>query len=196
MSKLFVSQMKLADREIEVRFLEIDPKKLISKLRKLKALDLGKDLLQELIFYDQELNWQYKEKKQVRIRKTNKGTFMAFKHITKDTAEGTIELEFKIEDAKKASKFLQAIGLRLFRTQERIRYKFRHKDVIIDIDYYPKVPPLVELEGQSEEKLKEMAKLLDLNWKDVVFESSRFIIEKRYGIPVPKLKIYTFKKIA
>lgn len=185
----------MTDREIEVRFLEINPQKIIQKVKSLGGEDFGEDTLQELIFYDKDLNWQYKEKKQARIRKTSGGTFMAFKHITKDSASGTTELEFKIEDAQKASKFLQALGLVLYRKQERKRHKLKINGVIIDIDYYPKIPPLVELEGPSEKKLKEVAKLLDLDWKNVVYESSRFIIEKRYDIPVPKLKIYTFKEI-
>lgn len=185
----------MTDREIEVRFLEIDPKQIIQKVKSLGGEDFGEDTLQEKIFYDKDLNWQYKERKQARIRKTNKDIFMAFKHITKNSATGTIELEFKIEDPETASKFLQAIGLVLYRTQERKRHKLTLNEVIIDIDFYPKVPPLVELEGPSEKKLKEVAKLLDLDWKKVIYESSRFIIEKRYKIPVPKLKIYTFKKI-
>ncbi len=181
--------------EIEVRFLEINPKQIMQKIKELGGEDFGETLLQEQIFYDQDLNWQYKEKKQARIRKAGKDTFMAFKHITKDSATGTIELEFKIDNAQTASKFLQAIGLVLYRTQERKRHKLKLNDVIIDIDFYPKVPPLVELEGPSEKKLKEVAKLLELDWKNVVMESSKFIIEKRYKIPVPKLKIYTFDKI-
>lgn len=183
------------DIEIEVRFLEIDPQKIIKKVKSLGGVDLGEFLLEEQIFYDKDLNWQYKEKKQVRIRKTGKEVLVAFKHITKDTATGTVELEFKIDDLATASKFLQAIGLTLFRIQERRRHKLELKGVAIDIDFYPKVSALVELEGPSEKKLKEVAKLLGLDWKDVVFESSRFIIEKRYGIPVPKLRVYTYKKI-
>lgn len=201
----------MTDREIEVRFLEIDPKQIIKKVKSLGGEDFGEDTLQEKIFYDKDLNWQYKEKKQARIRtllrknldssqssefrKTDKEVFMAFKHITSDSVTGTIELEFKIEDPETASKFLQAIGLVLYRTQERKRHKLTLNEVIIDIDFYPKVPPLVELEGPSEKKLKEIAKLLDLDWKKVIYESSRFIIEKRYGIPVPKLRVYTFKEI-
>lgn len=190
------NEMSKKNREIEVRFLEIDPQELKQRLVKLNAKDLGEQLLQELIFYDQALNWQYKEKKQVRIRKKGKDIFLAFKHAQEKKADGTIEIEFKIEDVEKGADFLKALGLLLFRRQERKRHSFLLNQVLVEIDYYPKVPPLVELEGPSEVKLKQAAKLLNLDWENRVLELSRFIIEKRYKIPVSKLKVYTFKQIS
>ena len=78
--------MNNADKEIEVRFLEIDKEALIKKLEHLGAIDLGKDFLREVIFYDKAGKWQYEEKKFVRIRSTREGIFLAFKHTTEDTA--------------------------------------------------------------------------------------------------------------
>jgi len=47
------------NREIEVRFLEIDYPSLVEKLNGLGAEDFGEDFLREIIFYDKDLKWMY-----------------------------------------------------------------------------------------------------------------------------------------
>ncbi len=182
-------------REIEARFLEVDKGKLIKKLTGLGAEDKGEELLKELIFYDKSLRWQYEEKKFVRIRQTKEGIFLAFKHNQEAIADGTEELEFKIDNFEKARQFLKEIGLIEYREQEKKRHKFILNNVTLDIDTWPTVPTYVELEGSSEKDLKAVAKLLNLDWSNVVFEAPRYIIEIRYNIPFSRLKKFTFGKI-
>ena len=88
----------MKNREIEVKFLGVEKEKLIEKLRKLGAEDQGEDKLKEAIFYDKEGKWQYTENKFVRIRKTNKGVFVTFKHKEAATATGVKEIEFQASD--------------------------------------------------------------------------------------------------
>ncbi|MBI3485464.1 CYTH domain-containing protein [Candidatus Daviesbacteria bacterium] len=189
--------MKKANREIEVRFLEINPQEIIEKLNSLGAADQGEDLFTEIIFYDKDLKWQYQEKKIVRLRKNNQGIFLAFKQLIEKSADGTVEVEFKVEDLEKAKQFLKEIGLVDFRHQEKKRHSFKLDKVSVDIDIFPaNIPPLVELEGESELELKEAVKKIGLDWKDVCMESTRYLIENRYKIPVSKLKFFTFNKVA
>ena len=183
------------NREIEVRFLEVDYIKLVKKLIELGAEDLKEDFLKEIIFYDKELIWMYKVKKFVRLRKTNKGVKLSFKHNEQDTATGTKEIEVGVSDFQKAKELLQEVGLVAFREQEKKRHTFILDGVIVDIDTWPSVPTYVELEGKSEEDLKKVAAKLGFDWKDVVFKVARFIIEEKYGIPVSKLRYFTFDKI-
>lgn len=183
------------NREIEVRFLDIDKNALVKKLRSLKARDLGDDFLSELIFYDKAGKWQDKEKKFVRIRKTKAGVFVAFKHNQEDTATGTTEIEVRVSDFEKTKTLLEAVGLIAFREQEKKRRTFRLDDVMVDIDTWPSVPTYVELEGPSEKSLKVAARKLDLDWSQTVFKSPRFVIEKYYKIPVSRLRFFTFQKI-
>lgn len=182
-------------REIEVRFLEIDKDKLVRRLKELRAEDEGEDLLREVIFYDKDLKWQYDEMKFVRIRKTKRGVFLAFKHNQELTAEGTKEIELAIDSFEKAEQFLKEIGLIKYREQEKKRHAFLLNKVSVDIDTWPSVPTYVELEGPSENDLKRVAELLNLDWVNVEFEIPRFIIEKKYNIPVSKLRKFTFDVI-
>ena len=68
------------NKEVEVRFLEIDKEALIEKLRGLGAKDLGEDLLQEVIIYDKEFTWRDGGKSLLRLRTRNDKTELTFKH--------------------------------------------------------------------------------------------------------------------
>lgn len=186
-----------ADREIEVRFVEVDEQALKQKLTALGAEDLGEAFLEEIIFYDQAGKWQYDEKKFVRIRRTNKGMFVTFKHNQEDSATGTQELEFQAaaDQEHKIEKFLEAIGLIAYRVQQKKRHSYKLDNVLVEFDTWPVIPTYVELEGESEEALKSVAAKLGLNWSKVVFETARFLIEKYYDIPVSQYKYFTFGKV-
>lgn len=190
-----MSKDNQSNREIEVRFLEIDLPLLQQKLTALKAIDFGEDCLKEIIFYDQAGKWQYQEKKFVRLRKTKAGIFVAYKNQQEETATGTEEIEFTVDNWDKAKEFLERIGLVAFREQEKKRHSYKLGKVMVDIDTWPKVPTYVELEGPSERSLKEAAAKLGLDWSTVVFEAPRFVIERHYHIPVSKLKYFTFSRI-
>ena len=180
--------------EIEVRFLEIDKLKLIEKLHSLGAVDKGEDLLEEIIFYKQNGDWSCIHK-HVKIRKTKYRIVLSYKHTREMTATGTEEIEFQFDSMEKGKEFLEKIGLKAFRYQEKRRHKFILDDVIIDIDTWPKIPTYVELEGQSEEALMATAEKLELVWSDSQTTTPASIIEDKYHIKVRELKYFTFDRI-
>lgn len=191
-----MGKLDINNREIEVRFLEINTTALIEKLYQLGADDLGEDFLEEIIFYDKELTWQYIRKKMVRIRKTKTGIFLTYKFKEDETSGMEVEeIEFQISDIEKGTAFLEALGLIAYRRQEKKRHKFLFKEIIVDIDTWPRVPTYVELEGPSEKHIREAAKLLGFDWANAVYEPPRYLIEHRYNIPVSKLRFFTFDKI-
>lgn len=183
-------------REIEARFLGIDPEEFKRKLIAAGAEDLGEDLIREMIFYDKDFLWQKEEKKYVRVRKTKNGICMAFKHNDALAADGTKEIEIGVSDFDAAAALLEHIGLVAFREQEKKRHAYRLGDVRVELDTWPSIPTYAELEGPSEQALKAAAAKLGLDWKHAVFESARFLIEKYYRIPVSSLRHFTFSKIA
>lgn len=182
------------NREIEVRFLGIDVVETVKKLLFMNAKDLGEELLQETIFYDANKKW-LEEKKVVRLRKTPTTQTLTYKHTQKDTPDGTEEIEMNVEDLAKTKAILEALGLVAFRQQEKKRRVFLWDGVQFSIDEHPMVPPYLEIEGPSEQLIKDAARAIELDWKDAHFESSRDFIENIYQIPLTSLKTYTFKKI-
>ncbi|MEI7777767.1 MAG: class IV adenylate cyclase [bacterium] len=182
------------NKEVEVRFLEIDKEALIKKLRDLGAKDLGEDLLQEVIIYDKEFTWRDGGKSLLRLRTRNNKTELTFKHRNSHAIGDTEEIEFEVSDKDKAELLLNRLGFVSFRHQEKKRHTFELNNVVVDIDTWPRVPTYVELEGQSEEDLRKIAALLDLDWNKAVLENPRVVIEKYYKIPVGTMRYFTFDK--
>lgn len=180
--------------EIEVRFLEINQKSLIKRLKELGAKDYGEDFLEEIIFYDKDFKWRDSENKFVRLRKNNEGILLSYKYHKLETLTGVEEIEFSVSDMNKAEEFLGQIGLVAYRHQQKKRRSFKFGKVMVDIDTWPKIPTYVEIEGPSEKFLKQAAKQLNLDWKNVIFENARTVIENRYHIPVGKMRWFTFDK--
>lgn len=180
-------------KEIEVRFHDIDKDALIKKLLDLGAEDQGEDLLSEVIFYDQDGKWS-NAGRFVRLR-TRKGvTTMTYKHITHDAVDAAHEVEFEVPDIKLAEDFLSGIGLLAARHQEKRRHTFIYDGVTVDIDTWPRIPNYVEFEGKSEDDLRRVTDALGYKWEDALMIDARKIIEQIYGIPVGKMQWFTFDR--
>lgn len=181
-------------KEIEVRFLEVEVPKLVARLQKLGAKDNGAEVLREIIFYDPEFRW-LKERKRVRLRAANQGTFLTYKHFEKLAATGTTEIELKVSDIVAARDFLIAIGLVAAREQEKKRHTFTFQGVTVDIDTWPGVPSYVELEGTSEADLRRAADALGLDWSQVELRDPLMVLEQHYKLPVSRYKFFTFNRV-
>lgn len=187
--------IKKEHQEIEVRFLEIDKEALIKRLLSLDAKNLGEDLLEEIIIYDKKLVWQNEKPfKRIRLRVRKGQATLTYKcHLAK-TASGTEEIEFEVSNKENALAFLEKLGFVPYRHQEKKRHTYTFGEVTVDIDTWPRIPTYVELEGPSENALKDVAKRLGFNWNEAVFDDARSIIENRYSVPVGKMRYFTFTR--
>ena len=180
-------------QEIECRFLEINKEVLLKKLLELGAHDEGESMLEETIIYDPEGKWR-DENRFVRLRKNGNETKVSYKEHREHTVDGTYEIEFGIDDYKKAELLFEKIGLKAFRHQQKKRHTLQLNGVTFDIDTWPRIPTYVELEGESEQALKDAAKSVGLDWKDAIFNNASWVIENKYNIPVRILKLFTFDR--
>ncbi len=180
-------------KETEVRFLEIDPKALKARLAELGAEDYGEEMLEEVIFYDRELTWS-KNGQFVRLRRRKGKTTLAFKKHHSQTIGGAEEIECEVSDMENMTAILEKTGLVAFRRQQKKRHTFKYRDVVLDIDTWPKIPPYVELEGPSEAALRLAAENLGLSWKDAFVEDAARVIQK-YGYNVKELRYFTFERV-
>lgn len=185
---------KKNNTELEVRFINLDIPSIKQKLKELGAKNHGEDFLREVMIYDKDFTWR-EERKVVRIRKTKKQTLVAFKHHSTTGSTHAKEIEFEVTDGEKVQQFLEAIGLKTYRIQEKKRHTYTLSNVTIDIDTWPTMPPYIELEGKSEKELKDLASLLGIDWKDVILRDAAYVIKHYYNIPVLDLKLFTFDKI-
>jgi adenylate cyclase class 2 len=175
--------------EIEVRFLEIDVPSLEKKLHALGAEKLFDTMLEEWLFVKPE--WK-EQKGRLRIRKNNNTIQIAYKETTQDTSKGNIEIEFEIDTIENALYFVKQMGLRNPRHQQKRRVAYLLDDVHIDIDFWPKIPPYVEIEADSMEKVEKVAKELGFNIKDVCNLDAFQVIKDIYGIDLSHITEYVF----
>ncbi|MFA5743113.1 MAG: hypothetical protein WCX77_02985 [Candidatus Paceibacterota bacterium] len=92
------------------------------------------------------------------------------------------EISLAVEDFNKISNILLAIGLDSKSYQETKRERWDFDGVEVTIDTWPWIPAFVELEGVSEEKLKEAAVKLNLDWKSAVHGSVEIAYQKYYNV--------------
>jgi adenylate cyclase class 2 len=191
--------MNSQNKEIEIRFKEINVEKIKTHLLKNGFEDLGEDFFTEVIFYDKALEWVKNRKVQttyVRLRKTKTGVLLTYKNHRQDikTVEAS-EIEFYVSSLEAARDFLKAMNLTDYRTQEKKRHTYKKDNLVVDIDTWPQVPTYLEIEGPSEQALKSTAELLGLKWADAIYENAGNLIEKYYGLKVSTMSKYTFDEI-
>jgi len=180
------------ETEFETRFLEVNKGELLEKLRKLGAEDCGEFKLEEVIFYDKDLNW-LDENKFVRLRQKGNSIKLTYKNNKEQTADSAKEIEFEIKDMDKAREFLEIMGLVAYRIVEKYRHTFKFKNVTLDIDTWPKIPTYVEFEGNSVEDLKNVSEELGFNWDERYDKDARYVF-KKYGYDFDKIRSITFDK--
>lgn len=157
--------------EYETQVLDINPKKIAEKLRKLGAKEEAETLMKRWTF---EINCSRDgefgkgKDKWVRLRETNGKTKLTYKSRESKEVAGTEEIEVEVSDFDKAAKILSKLSC--FKEkyyQENKIHTFRLNEIEFGINIWPKIPPALEIEAKSEEKVKEGLRLLGLEGKDV-----------------------------
>lgn len=175
--------------EIEIKFLDIDPAKLEKKLLAIGAKKISDELLEEWIFKKDE--WSSFHGR-VRIRRTGKKTELAYKETRQKSSDGNVEIEFSIDNAEQGTAFMRKIGVPQVRHQQKRRIHYLYNAVAIDIDFWPKIPPLVEIEGENKQSLEKVAALLGFSMDDVCELDARQVIKDIYHVDVDVLEEYVF----
>lgn len=157
--------------EIEVRILNINKEDLISKLEKNNAEFIG-DWHQVRYVYDfipvDPNRW-------IRLRTNGIDTTLTIKEVHDKSVEGTKELEIKVSSLEDTHKILEKLGYKRRSIQENKRIRYILNDVEIDIDTWPGLNTYVEFEGSSEDQIKNVIKLLNLDYKDAITDNAQDI---------------------
>jgi adenylate cyclase class 2 len=164
-------------------------------LQQLRAEDRGEDLLRETIYYDRELTWKRSGRTLVRVRESQDGIVVSYKNTVTDTAIGTQEIEFAVDNRDAVEDFLSHFGLIAFRRQEKKRHAFLLQGVHVDLDTWPRIPTFLEIEGPTEEAIQDTAAALGLDWAQAVFGNAGLTIEAHYRLPVRELRWFTFDRV-
>jgi adenylate cyclase class 2 len=182
--------------EIEVKFLDIDPKKIEKSLIALGAKKIYDRVFKDRVFdfpgypLDSKASW-------VRLRDKGEKITLSFKQrlgvVKGKNDKGMEEVEVIVNDFEQTSLLLEKLGMIQKFNQEKCRVHFELETTDIDLDTSPMIPTYLEIEGKSWEKVKNLAEKLDLKWKDKKKMSTMQIYEL-HGINEKDYSILTFKK--
>jgi adenylate cyclase, class 2 len=92
------------------------------------------------------------------------------------------EINFLIDEPEKLADLFEELGLETYAHQEKDRTSYTLKDWSFDIDWYPGMPPFLEIEGNSEEHIQEALALLGLKDNPTWATGERILIQERYGL--------------
>lgn len=172
-------------KELEVRFLNINKKKLIQKLDLLKAKKKFDYIFKTRAFdLGEDRNF-------IRIRDEVDKITLSHKINLPNSIEST-EFEVEVGDFEKAYQFAKSLGFPEKVYLEKRRERYILNGCFIDIDTWPKIPTYVEIEGKSVELIKEVSKILDFNFDDA-HKGNAFDVFRLYGVEPNNYKILTFK---
>ncbi len=170
--------------EIETKVLDVDEQKLKKQLESLGAVKtkenrLVVDWYRPLGIKEGEDAWF------LRIRSYSDGTHEVTWKAKSDilgTARKHKEINFIISEPEKLSDLFQEIGLEKYAHQEKDRISYTLKDWSFDIDQYPQMPAYLEIEGTSEEHIKEAIAMLGLEKNKTWARGERILIQDTYGL--------------
>ena len=168
-------------QEWEEKILDIDP----AKMRKLllshgcKRVHAPK-MLKRVVFYMCDKD----AKGYARVRDDGNGVSMTSKSYEKNKNYPE-EAEVQIKDSfEVGAAFLESLGLGKKAYQESIREKWSHPiahEIVIDV--IPGIPPYMELDCDSEEKLHKLKKLFNVDESKMRTGAFDKQYEEYYGVP-------------
>lgn len=173
--------------EFEATFLNVEKNSVREKLKSVGARLVRPEYKQRRVNFDLQSFgrdfWEW-----ARVRDEGDKITMAYKNIPPDSSiEQQKEIEFEISDMDAGIEFLKTLGARMTNYSETLRERWELEGAEIDIDTWPHLEPYVEIEADSEEKVRSVATMLGYEWGDAKFCGAGKIYEMVYGIHPDKL---------
>lgn len=155
--------------EIEAKFARINHDAIRAKLKAAGGIcEQPMRLLRRVIIDFPDAKLQEKSS-YIRVRDEGHRTTVTLKQFVGDGIDGAREIEFEASDFDTPRQLFEAIGLKVWSEQESKRETWALDDCEVVLDEWPWVPPMMEIEGPTEEAVRAIAAKLDLDWKDAVF---------------------------
>jgi adenylate cyclase class 2 len=118
----------------------------------------------------------------LRVRNENDKITMSLKVVDGDKIEDQKEICLKIDNFAEGVKFLESIGCELKAYQESKRELWLLDDVEITIDEWPYLEPYVEVEGKSEQAVKDVSAKLNFDYNQALFCAVDILYANKYKI--------------
>jgi adenylate cyclase class 2 len=168
--------------EFEAKVLEVKPDDLADRIIELGGHRAGYALMRRFVYDIREGD----ETKWIRLRDTGTVVTLAVKEIEHDGIDGTTETEVEVGDFETTNNLLVRMGFEPKSYQETRRASFKLHEARLEIDWWPLIPPYLEIEGDSREQVVEVAGILGISEEQLTGENT-IKIYQRYGIDLTSI---------
>ncbi len=176
--------------EIEARFINLSREKIEQKLQEIGAAKKFEAFFREWIFFHPE--WE-KDHRRIRVRTDGKTAWLSYKANYTWGVDATEEIEFTVSSPENAVAFLRAVDIPQRRYQEKRRIQYRFDNIIFDLDFWPKIPMVLEIEAPAEKDVRRGTELLGLQWEDALFVDQAILHRDYYHIDLGEIREYVFE---
>lgn len=176
------------NQEFETKVINIDPVEIEAKLLKLGALKVGEYNYRRYVYgiHDNEKGW-------LRLRTDGHTTTITFKSKDGQGIGETTEIETEVKDFDTMHQIVIQTHVKNCMYQENKRIKYEKDQIEFCIDFWPLVPPWLEIESNSEQKVKEGLKLLGLEGEDIGNMSAKQTFKQYYNLDLLSYENLTFQ---
>ncbi len=172
-------------KEIEVKILNIDRKKIRSKLKELGARVIHRAVILNEVYFD--LPGKKHQFSSFRLRSRGKRAFLTIKFKKLDDHFNIAdEYETEVSGFALMKNMLQLAGFTIFRERQKIREEYVCGRVKVEIDEYPGMKPYLEIEATNKKNIETFLKRLGYSLSDTTNETATAVI-KRAGLSPNRL---------
>jgi len=164
--------------------MNVDKDEIREKLKQVGAVLVKPEvLMQRTVFNLPE--GHHKEKAWARVRDEGDKITMSFKVVNVGgigPIDAQKEICLKIDNYNNGIEFLRMLGCQKKAQQESKREIWQMGETEVCIDEWPFLEPFVEIEGQSEAVVKEVAEKLGFDYSKAMFCSVDTVYARKYGV--------------
>jgi adenylate cyclase class 2 len=172
-------------QEIETKVLEVDKNSIILQMQKLGAKKILDTRLVVDWYGPKGLTHNGDDPWYLRIRENSQGqkevSWKSLAKVVGNTRQSE-EINFNVSDGEKIGELLKILNLENYAHQEKDRISWQYENWQFDLDTYPKMPPYLEIEGQSHEHIQEAIKLLHLEKHESISDGETKLIQEKYKL--------------
>lgn len=167
--------------EYEATFTDISKDEIREKLHSLGAELIRPEFLQKRVVFNLPSGHEI-EGGWVRVRDEGDKITMSLKIVNGKAITDQKEICLEVSDLKQAVEMLKMIGCQEKAFQESKRELWNMDEVEITIDEWPFLEPFVEVEGSSEEVVKNVSDRLGFDWERAKFCAVGTLYAEKYSI--------------
>ncbi len=176
--------------EIEAKFLKVDHAQMRQRLKKIGAVcDQPMRLMRRKHYDFPDLRFQ-KLHGFVRLRDEGGKITLCYKQVDDLTVLGTKEINLEVSNFDAADRFLRTLGLQAKSYHETRRESWRLGNVQIELDEWPWLAPLLEIEAPDEKALWAITEKLGLKRTSAAHGSADFLYAAEYDVTTDEVNLW------